>query len=414
MTLRYVLMLVALPLFFGCQSEDQEFGQTVERDDLPMIAYVDDDSPEMIAAIEKARSTVAQFTIALANPKAAQSSFAVKLAVVDNENVEHIWIMPVRHHNAQFVGKINNEPERVTTVKSGDEVTVAEDKITDWMYVDNGRLVGGFTLRVLRSKMTEDDGYEFDRSVPFVIADDLDADEPWVRFFDSIGNVEHDLLKSLLTAHPEFANRVGNVAVESPLGDMELEAQHPLKYAVYHGNTRAVEILLQHEADSNPRDEYGATPLHDAAMRNHADIILLLAKNGADVNATNEIGLTPLKSAAGNDNTSCAKTLLELGADVDVRLTVNKQNLLHNIHSPDMAKILLDAGADLEAIDDDGETPLHVATINGFADLVVYLIERGANTDTKNKDGQTPLDIARESLEDADYSRVLAAMQSRP
>ena len=54
----------------------------------------------------------------------------------------------LRRHS--FQGTVNNEPEKVKTVKMGQKVTVAA-KISDWMYVENRKLVGGYTMRVLRS-----------------------------------------------------------------------------------------------------------------------------------------------------------------------------------------------------------------------------------------------------------------------
>ena len=51
----------------------------------------------------------------------------------------------------------------------GQKVTVEPSKISDWMFVQNGRLVGGYTLRVLRDAMSPSERKEFDKNVPFVI-----------------------------------------------------------------------------------------------------------------------------------------------------------------------------------------------------------------------------------------------------
>ena len=69
---------------------------------------------------------------------------------------------------AVFSGKISNDPEKVTTVTVGQAVSARPATISDWMYVDHGKLVGGYTLRVLRDRFSSDRA-EFDRSIPFKV-----------------------------------------------------------------------------------------------------------------------------------------------------------------------------------------------------------------------------------------------------
>lgn len=393
------------------------------RKSQPPLIDVDDNDTEMNAAIDKARATAQQFIMALATPKVAQTSFTVKFLVLDGERSEHIWLLPVCCQEGKFRGTINNEPERVSTVKAGAEVTVGINEISDWMYVDNGRLVGGFTVRVLRARMSKTKGDEFDQSVPFVIDNEMKVNAPLVQFFNAIGNAEHELLESLLKTHPQFANRVGRVAVEGTFSYIEQEVRHPLNYATYCGNTKAVEILLENKADPNFRDKYKNTPLHEAAMRGRLEIIRLLAQYGADINARNRIGCTPLKAAAGNDEVKCAELLLELGADISLGLANNRgfgcdgESVLHNIRTVEIAKTLLQAGAAIDAQNKKKKTPLHHAIFNHYIDLAIYLIEQGARTDLRNKQRQTPIDLAKERWRQKDLRRLLKAhpvQQSSP
>jgi uncharacterized protein YegJ (DUF2314 family) len=133
------------------------------------VTYVADDDPRMNAAMDKARSTVKTFTAALKSPKAGQSAFSIKMGFTDSGNTEHMWLTPVTFDGSKFTGTVNNEPEKVKTVKMGQKVTVAPDKISDWMYIENRKLVGGETLRVLRAALTPAERADFDKSVPFTI-----------------------------------------------------------------------------------------------------------------------------------------------------------------------------------------------------------------------------------------------------
>lgn len=133
------------------------------------VTYVADDDPRMNAAMEKARGSVKSFIGALKSPKAGQSAFSIKMGFTDGGNTEHIWLTPVTYDGSKFTGTVNNEPEKVKSVKMGQKVTVAPDKISDWMYIENRKLVGGETLRVLRDALTPAERADFDKSVPFVV-----------------------------------------------------------------------------------------------------------------------------------------------------------------------------------------------------------------------------------------------------
>jgi uncharacterized protein YegJ (DUF2314 family) len=133
------------------------------------VTYVAADDARMNAAIEKARSTVNTFIAALKSPKPSQSAFSVKMAFTDGADIEHMWLTPVTYDGTSFQGTVDNEPEKVKNVKMGQRVSVTPSKISDWMYVENRKLVGGQTLRVLRDSLTPAERADFDKSVPFVI-----------------------------------------------------------------------------------------------------------------------------------------------------------------------------------------------------------------------------------------------------
>jgi uncharacterized protein YegJ (DUF2314 family) len=133
------------------------------------ITTVEDDDPRMQAAIEKARSSVDQFIQALQKPKRNQSEFSVKMAFTEGSHTEYIWLTPVRYDGDKFHGVVNNPPDRLTNVKRGDRASIEVSKISDWMYVENRKLVGGYTIRVLRAILQGEEREEFERTAPFII-----------------------------------------------------------------------------------------------------------------------------------------------------------------------------------------------------------------------------------------------------
>jgi len=151
--------LIVLVLVAGC-------GKKGSAD---KVTYVAENDPKMNAAIEKARTSVNTFAQALKAPKPGQSQFSVKMAFTDGKHTEHMWLTSVTFDGQKFHGTLNNDPEMVSNVKIGAKVSLESSKISDWMFVENGKLVGGYTLRVLRDSMSASERADFDKSVPFKV-----------------------------------------------------------------------------------------------------------------------------------------------------------------------------------------------------------------------------------------------------
>ncbi|HTK76267.1 MAG TPA: DUF2314 domain-containing protein [Gemmataceae bacterium] len=153
-TVAAVILLLA-----GC-------GKKAPVDKVTPVAH---DDPRMNAAMAKARSIVGTFISALQSPKAGQSGFSVKMEFTEGKNVEHMWLTSLSYDGRIFQGTVNNQPAKVKSVKIGQTVTVERAKISDWMFIENRKLVGGYTLRALRETLPPDERANFDKSVPFVI-----------------------------------------------------------------------------------------------------------------------------------------------------------------------------------------------------------------------------------------------------
>ncbi len=83
--------------------------------------------------------------------------------------MSHMWRWPVSYESVNFQGTVNNEPVEAHTVKLGQKVTVAPSKISDWMVVDNRKLVGGQTVRRQLDEMTPAERAGFLKSAPYTV-----------------------------------------------------------------------------------------------------------------------------------------------------------------------------------------------------------------------------------------------------
>jgi uncharacterized protein len=219
-----------------------------------------------------------------------------------------------------------------------------------------------------------------------------------------------------------------------------------LHWAVQKDDLDLVERLLKAGANANAKNDYGSTPMSEAALNGNTAIMDRLLKAGGNVESPNADGQTALMVVARTSNVDAARLLLSHGANVnavekwreqtalmwaaaegqpamvkvlvDAGADVNARSMVNNwerqvtaearaIARPsggltpllyaarqgclECAKTLAEAGADLDLGDPDNVSPLLMATLNGRWDVAKYLINKGANIDKWDWWGQSPL-----------------------
>ncbi|HEY4362463.1 MAG TPA: ankyrin repeat domain-containing protein [Bryobacteraceae bacterium] len=234
----------------------------------------------------------------------------------------------------------------------------------------------------------------------------------WAVEYDDLEAVDL-LLKA--GAHADAADRYGMT---------------PLFYAVTNGNAPIAERLLAAGANANGSGQAGDTLLMIAARADLPEILQALLEKGASVNAADEVTReTPLMWAVRANNLKAVKILLDRGAEVSARTREGKLperrppgagGGSHGVgivrggwpdrgYQPEgpggmspllfaardgrreIAKVLLDAKADLNGPDVNGITPLLAAISNHHLPVAQLLLERGANPKTADQWGRTPL-----------------------
>jgi ankyrin repeat protein len=193
----------------------------------------------------------------------------------------------------------------------------------------------------------------------------------------------------------------------------------PLHLAVMAGKKDVAELLLANKADASAKDDVGRTPLHIAASSGSKTLIELLLANNADVNATENwmpvrsvgyppipthivskssgTGWTPLHEAAARNHKDVVQVLLANGADLNVRDSEYGDTPLHwaaENGNRDVVELLLNKGADVNNRDNLGETPLHVAALNGYKSVAELLLAHGADVNARDLAGCTPSCLA--------------------
>jgi ankyrin repeat protein len=181
--------------------------------------------------------------------------------------------------------------------------------------------------------------------------------------------------------------------------------QHGLPPAVPSGRLDSLSLakkLLEKGANPNARmtrepsdgarnvlNRIGSTPFLQAAKLGDVPYMRLLLANGADPSITTEEGATPLMAAAGVG-------IWQVGESAGT-----------NDEAFEAAKICVEAGNDVNAVDANGYTALHGAAHRGANDIVKLLVEKGAKLNAVNALGWTPYLIADGVFYPNTYNRRL-------
>jgi ankyrin repeat protein len=126
----------------------------------------------------------------------------------------------------------------------------------------------------------------------------------------------------------------------------------------------------------------GATPMYRAMKATDLTVVRLLLDHGANPSVTIKDGSTPLMMASG------------MGA----RRVATDEDVIEKAGTADpleAVKMFVEAGADIDAQNDLGNTALHYAAQTGASRIVEYLVGKGARLDVYNYTGQAPIDLAR-------------------
>ena len=128
-------------------------------EDRSPVVDVPSSDPEMAAAIGKARATLPTFWASYQNPKPSEGGFSLKARFpYGTRNGEHIWMAEVKKlESGRYSGRFANEPVHLPGKHLGDLVEFADADISDWMFMRNGKIVGGETIKPLLKSMSKAD-----------------------------------------------------------------------------------------------------------------------------------------------------------------------------------------------------------------------------------------------------------------
>lgn len=162
-----------------------------------------------------------------------------------------------------------------------------------------------------------------------------------------------------------------------------------------------IETLLDAGARVDERDRFGRTPLATALCFGKHSAARLLVRRGARLDAVSVCSHALIHEALIGGNLDCVSLVLSLDpAQIDAREEDGIPPLSFSASFPrksshvSLARLLIDAGADVEANDDEGQTPLHFFAAHSEPESLELLVRAGADVDALTIDGFSPLHFA--------------------
>uniref|UniRef100_M4ATT3 Ankyrin 3 n=1 Tax=Xiphophorus maculatus TaxID=8083 RepID=M4ATT3_XIPMA len=188
----------------------------------------------------------------------------------------------------------------------------------------------------------------------------------------------------------------------------------PIHVAAFMGHENIVHQLINHGASPNTNNVDDQTPLHISSRLGKPDIVQQLLTKGACPDATTNSGYTPLHLAAREGHRDVAAALLDQGANLSITTKVKlvlqmfadqccnhcsfkgftPLHVAAKYGKIEVANLLLQKNAPVDAAGKSGLTPLHVAAHYDNQKVALLLLKQGASPHAAAKNGYTPLHIA--------------------
>ena len=148
--------LLIITTLLASNTYAQQSTETSDPSDHDITITVSPTDSLMNDAKLKARNTWNIFYDTYNQKQKNQRDFSVKYPFKTPTGHEHIWLTHIKIRRGKITGKVNNKPEQTTEVKFGEKVNINPLLISDWMFYEDGKLQGGYTILVSIEQLPPD------------------------------------------------------------------------------------------------------------------------------------------------------------------------------------------------------------------------------------------------------------------
>ncbi len=246
-------------------------------------------------------------------------------------------------------------------------------------------------------------------------ADQVVTEERIENWLEEGADVNDELANAVLAGDPKRIKFVLDHGAN--INHINAQGYGLLHEAARYRDSETLQLLLDLGANPDIQDINGWTPLIHAAYRNHVPSIEILVNKNANLELTTKNNYTALAIALGERKFWATRALVEAGANVnaligDKNMTPlmiaaihhkskdREKNIIEGTEPIDIAKLLLEHGAKIDAQTTHGETPVMFAAAHDNSPIIAFLVENGADLLIKSNSGETALDVAKENRSD--------------
>lgn len=243
----------------------------------------------------------------------------------------------------------------------------------------------------------------------------VDVNKPdndgWTPLMLATNNNKVEMVKELIQAGAE-------IDTTTPNGWSALHFTVNYPKRLEHDYSDIATLLINAGANTDIQTEAGYTPLYLSILNARPKTFTTLIKAGVDVNKPDKDGWTPLMRACNENRLSMVKQLI-LAKPYINQTTSDGWSALHfTVNNPDnpkhdyadIAKLLIDAGINLNQQTDAGYTPLYLSILNNRPKTFSTLLVEGAHVNKSNNNGWTPL---MQAADDNRFAMVKQLIQAK-
>lgn len=264
-----------------------------------------------------------------------------------------------------------------------------------------------YELDLLKKCLMLQDSSQLEQLLPYVMAvykgDEKTIDQYLIKYM-YFPEDEERMNPLSMAVHRRHSNGVVELLLTQNIDVLNMQDHNgwtPLCWAVYVKDLEMCKFLLSFkEIEVDTFDKDGNAALHLAVLENELPIVKLLLENGVSVNVSNNKRQTPLWCASCTGSVDVVSLLLAYKADIEITAsdnedpydTINSLSVAILNGSMPIIRLLIEHGADLNVrAKGDDFTPLLFAVVNNNYDAAELLLQSGADVDAMDCEGYTAL-----------------------
>ena len=152
------VILCVIILFSSCDKNARDFSPSA-------VIEVEQSDSELEKIADNAKRALPTFFRNLARPEAGANNFYVKYPLADDGAVEQVWLGDIRVKDGVYYGRLANTSSLLGDKKKDNLITFNPNAITDWMYIQDGKIIGGRSIKYLLEKTPETQRSENQRKI---------------------------------------------------------------------------------------------------------------------------------------------------------------------------------------------------------------------------------------------------------